>query len=172
MYHITNYVTVTDTCCKHNLTKIVQDFKAGSFRPDEYSALTVKSVHPNCTMIMFASGNLTIMGATSKFNSLNRILDLKEKYNILCKNIRVTNIVCTSQLVDYEIDLMKIYKKWPQYCVYDPNLFPGCTVNIPDTCMKVNLFSSGKVVLSGGTNNETIQNGLQFVYNLILDVKI
>lgn len=166
-FHITNYVTVADTCSKHDLSKILSHSRHGTYNPDEYSALVIKAKDPNSTLILFASGNLTVMGATSKFNSLNRILDMKEQHHISCRNIRVTNIVCTAQLIDHEISLQRLYDRWPQYCVYNPSLFPGCTINIPDTCMKVNVFKSGKVVLSGGTNLLNIQSGLQFIYQLI-----
>jgi TATA-box binding protein (TBP) (component of TFIID and TFIIIB) len=115
-------------------------------------------------MIVFSSGNMTVMGATSRFNSLNRLLDMKIARNFSCINVRITNIVCTCHFPP--VNLKEFYLHWPIYCFYEPRLFPGCTIKIPGTGMKVNVFATGKVVVSGGSSLDVIESSLEFVNDL------
>lgn len=164
-YKITNYVTIADTPYRHDLAQYVRDAGEGSYSPSDYTAMTKKFDNPKSTVILFSSGNMTVMGATSRFNSLNRLLDIKLAHNFSCFNVRITNIVCTCTFSP--VDLREFYLYWSIYCLYEPRLFPGCTVKIPGTGMKVNLFSTGKVVLSGGSSIETVVSSLTFVHDLL-----
>ena len=163
-YIITNYVSIADTPFRHDLARYVRNSGEGSYNPSEYTAMTMKCENPKSTMIFFSSGNMTIMGATSRFNSLNRFLDMKIAHDFSCFNVRITNIVCTCKFPP--INLSDFYLYWSIYCFYEPRLFPGCTVKIPSTSMKANVFSTGKVVLSGGSSIEAIELSLNFVDDL------
>ena len=164
-YKVTNYVTIADTPFRHDLARYVKEKGEGSYIPSEYTAMTQKFNNPKSTVIVFSSGNMTVMGASSRFNSLNRLLDMKIAHNFPCFNVRITNIVCTCKFPP--IDLREFYLFWSIYCLYEPRLFPGCTVKIPDTGMKVNVFSTGNVVLSGGSSTDAVVSSLTFVYDLI-----
>ncbi len=53
-----------------SITALTNDDKC-CYDPTKYTAWTSKFLKPNSTLITFTSGNVTAMGAESRYNSLN-----------------------------------------------------------------------------------------------------
>jgi TATA-box binding protein (TBP) (component of TFIID and TFIIIB) len=165
-YRITNAVTVAVLSTRISQQQLVDTCEAGSLDPCKYSAWTCKTIRPKNTIIAFSSGNVTTMGAESRFNSLNRILDAVEATKSTATSVQHTNTVCTCNFEE-TVDLAALYLKYPNQCSYDPSIFPCCTITFPDSGTKVNVFNSGRAVLSGGTSGSAISARLTDVWNMI-----
>ena len=164
-YHVTNTVTVATLATNIPITDLTYDDKC-CYDPTKYTAWTKKFLNPNSTLIAFSSGNVTAMGAESRYNSLNRILDAVEKTGTITISVKHTNTVCTCNF-QTSVDLLELYKQNPDTCSYDPYLFPCCTVTFPNSGVKVNVFKSGRAVLSGGSCSRTISDRLRDVASMI-----
>lgn len=165
-FTITNHVIVVETRTRNDLTQLLERFGYGSYKPNIYSALIRKTEHDKNTLLIFKSGNMTSMGSESFFYALRELQMLKYKYNIDMVQIEVTNIVAKSS-VDLPCDIHEIYERNKNVCLYDKSIFPCCTINVPSTNIKINLFSSGAMIITGCKNLTTIQESILFATSLI-----
>jgi transcription initiation factor TFIID TATA-box-binding protein len=77
--------------------------------------------------------------------------------------VAVTNIVCSYD-IGSKINLNKIVMTLSlENIEYEPEQFPGLVYRIADPKIVALLFSSGKIILTGGKNMEDIKRGLGFL---------
>jgi transcription initiation factor TFIID TATA-box-binding protein len=121
---------------------------------------------PKMASLIFSSGKIVLTGGRSIkavtdglaviTKSLNQagIDTLKEP------KIAITNMVCSYDLGKY-INLNKIVVTLNvENIEYEPEQFPGLVYRIKDPKIVVLIFSSGKLILTGGKNLEDIKKGL------------
>ncbi len=77
--------------------------------------------------------------------------------------IKITNMVCSYNLGRY-INLNKIVLTLSvENIEYEPEQFPGLVYRIKDPKIVVLIFSSGKIILTGGKNLEDVRKGLDIL---------
>jgi transcription initiation factor TFIID TATA-box-binding protein len=77
--------------------------------------------------------------------------------------VAVTNIVCSYDIGN-KINLNKVVMTLSlENIEYEPEQFPGLVYRISDPKIVALLFSSGKIILTGGKNMEDIKRGLAFL---------
>jgi transcription initiation factor TFIID TATA-box-binding protein len=77
--------------------------------------------------------------------------------------VAITNIVCSYDIGKY-INLNKVVITLNlENIEYEPEQFPGLVYRIKDPKIVALLFSSGKIILTGGKNLEDIKKGLDFL---------
>jgi transcription initiation factor TFIID TATA-box-binding protein len=77
--------------------------------------------------------------------------------------VAVTNIVCSYDIGKY-INLNKVVITLNlENIEYEPEQFPGLVYRIKDPKIVALLFSSGKIILTGGKTIEDIKKGLDFL---------
>jgi transcription initiation factor TFIID TATA-box-binding protein len=121
---------------------------------------------PKIACLIFSSGKIVITGVRNQealeaglgivVSALKAagIEPLKEP------RVAVTNIVCSYNLGRY-INLNKLTVTLNLESVeYEPEQFPGLVYRIKDPKIVVLIFSSGKIILTGGKNLGDIQKGL------------
>jgi transcription initiation factor TFIID TATA-box-binding protein len=121
---------------------------------------------PKIAFLVFSSGKIVITGARNDkaiadglaiiIKSLKDagIKPLKEP------RIAITNMVCSYNLDRY-INLNKLTVTLNLESVeYEPEQFPGLVFRIKDPKIVVLIFSSGKIILTGGKTLEDVRKGL------------
>jgi len=121
---------------------------------------------PKIACLIFSSGKIVITGVRNDkaladglaivIGSLKNagIVPLKEP------RVAVTNIVCSYNLGRY-INLNKLTVTLNmEHVEYEPEQFPGLVYRIGDPKIVVLIFSSGKIILTGGRNLEDVKKGL------------
>ena len=121
---------------------------------------------PKIAALIFSSGKVVLTGIRNDkaladglaiiIKSLKKagIKPLKEP------RIAITNMVCSYNLGKY-INLNKIVVTLNvENIEYEPEQFPGLVYRIKDPKIVVLIFSSGKIILTGGKNLEDIKRGL------------
>jgi transcription initiation factor TFIID TATA-box-binding protein len=77
--------------------------------------------------------------------------------------VAVTNVVCSYNLGKY-INLNRVVITLNlENIEYEPEQFPGLVYRIKDPKIVALLFSSGKIILTGGTNLTDIKRGVDFL---------
>ena len=122
--------------------------------------------NPKIACLIFSSGKIVITGVRNDkaladglaivIQSLKTagIVPLKEP------RIKITNMVCSYNLERY-INLNKLAIMFNVENVeYEPEQFPGLVYRIADPKIVVLIFSSGKIILTGGKNLEDVRKGL------------
>jgi len=124
---------------------------------------------PKIASLIFSSGKVVLTGIRDK-------QALTDGLNIIMKSLKsagvkthkepkvvITNIVCSYDIGKY-INLNKVVITLNlENIEYEPEQFPGLVYRIKDPKIVALLFSSGKIILTGGKNIEDIKKGLDFL---------
>ena len=124
---------------------------------------------PKIASLIFSSGKVVLTG-------IRRPEDLQDGLEIIMRSLRdagvdtysepqvaVTNIVCSYDMGKY-INLNKVVITLNlENIEYEPEQFPGLVYRIDDPKIVALLFSSGKIILTGGKRIEDVKRGLDFL---------
>jgi transcription initiation factor TFIID TATA-box-binding protein len=122
---------------------------------------------PRAVALIFASGKIVLTGLLRQEDidpALQNLISLLRSAGVLCTDVpqvQVRNIVCTCNLGN-ECNLVRIVAALMdhEWVEYEPESFPGMVCRITDPKVVFLLFSSGKTVITGGTNMADITKGL------------
>ena len=124
---------------------------------------------PKSASLIFSSGKVVLTGIRDK-ESLDTglaiiVRSLKEAgvntYDM--PRVAITNIVCSYDMGKY-INLNRVVITLNlENIEYEPEQFPGLVYRIHDPKIVALLFSSGKIILTGGKNIEDIKRGLDLL---------
>lgn len=112
----------------------VDQFKFNCGKPRQY---VVKC--PNCTLVIFQTGNCRIMGCKTEINFK------KLPYKI--QNLGIQSVTVTDNL-HRSVHLYKLKEKLGIEAMFEPELFPGLRYEKYNP-LCVNVFASGKIVILG-----------------------
>lgn len=131
---------------------------------------------PRMASLIFSSGKVVLTGIRNEESlgeGLNKVLSsLKGAgVNILpVPKVAVTNIVCSYDIGRF-INLNRVVAKLSLEAIeYEPEQFPGLVYRIKDPKIVALLFSSGKIILTGGKNLTDVKKGLDVLEASIKDV--
>ncbi|WP_332448641.1 TATA-box-binding protein [Methanoculleus sp.] len=124
---------------------------------------------PKIASLIFSSGKVVLTGIRNN-------PDLHAGLDIIMKSLKdagvdtydepqvaVTNIVCSYDMGRY-INLNKVVITLNlENIEYEPEQFPGLVYRIENPKIVALLFSSGKIILTGGKTVEDIKRGLDFL---------
>ena len=125
--------------------------------------------NPKIASLIFSSGKVVLTGIRKKS-------DLRPGLEIIMQSLRdagvktydvpqvaITNMVCSYDMGRY-INLNKVVITLNlENIEYEPEQFPGLVYRIDDPKIVALLFSSGKIIPTGGKNIEDIKRGLDFL---------
>jgi len=131
---------------------------------------------PKIAILVFSSGKVVITGVKNH-EDLARGLDIliqkMKEAGVLCYDkpaVAVTNMVCSYDTGN-KINLVKVVMSLRLESIeYEPEVFPGLVYRIPDPKIVALLFSSGKLILTGGKNMEDVEKGLAFLEQKICSI--
>ncbi|HVP96933.1 TATA-box-binding protein [Methanoregula sp.] len=121
---------------------------------------------PKIASLLFSSGKIVLTGIKNN-EALKKGLSVMVKSlndagveTLREPRVAVTNIVCSYDLARY-INLNKVVVTLNlENIEYEPEQFPGLVYRIKEPRIVVLIFSSGKIILTGGRNMEDIKKGL------------
>jgi transcription initiation factor TFIID TATA-box-binding protein len=124
---------------------------------------------PKIASLIFSSGKVVLTGIRDKkalTEGLRIIMKSLKEAGVDTYNepkVAITNIVCSYDIGKY-INLNKVVITLNlENIEYEPEQFPGLVYRIKDPKIVALLFSSGKIILTGGKNLEDIKKGLDFL---------
>ena len=169
-YHKTNHVMIVKTQGKRCVKFTFDKLKYGEHTPNRFSALTLRHQNPSATIIMFSTGNITIMGPKTQWGAMYVLSLLKDIFDLEIIHINIANIVVNMKQPRREgmMNIDDLYQWNKKDCDCDVDLFPSCTYMVPGTSIKANFFNSGEMVIAGCNNDETIQKVIRHLI-LIID---
>jgi transcription initiation factor TFIID TATA-box-binding protein len=124
---------------------------------------------PKIASLIFSSGKVVLTGIRDKqalTDGLNIIIKSLKSAGVKTHKepkVAITNIVCSYDIGKY-INLNKVVITLNlENIEYEPEQFPGLVYRIKDPKIVALLFSSGKIILTGGKNLEDVKKGLDFL---------
>jgi len=149
-----------------NLVEFSGKVKNCELNKKRFPGAVYRIADPKIAALIFSSGKVVLTGIRNNKALTDGIAiiikSLKEAGIEPHKEPRekVTNMVCTNDLGRY-INLNKVAVTLNvENIEYEPEQFPGLVYRIKDPRIVVLIFSSGKIILTGGKNLEDIRKGL------------
>lgn len=122
---------------------------------------------PKSTALVFSSGRIVLTGFLRHEDipvAVKKLTGILNNAGIACNDspeLKIKNIVCTYSLGN-ECNLVRVLTALidSEHVEYEPETFPGLVCRINNPKLVFLLFSSGKMVITGGTNMEDVRRGL------------
>jgi transcription initiation factor TFIID TATA-box-binding protein len=152
-----------------DLSEISKKIENCELNTKRFPGAVFRIENPKIASLIFSSGKVVLTGIRDR-EALNEglkliIRSMKEAgvktYDE--PRVAITNIVCSYDIGKY-INLNKVVITLNlENIEYEPEQFPGLVYRIKDPKIVALLFSSGKIILTGGKNLEDIKRGLDFL---------
>lgn len=164
---ICNIIASLDTKSCLNLNSIKEEFRENvKYRPEKFPGLSLRITHPKSTVLIFRSGKLVSTGTKSGKDAkraLNKVVQML-KLTMKSKHVKINNYVGTGD-VKHIVDMYKLYERCKRKCVYEVEIFPALKYVYKK--VTVNIFSTGKYVLTGSNKKRDLQEADTMVRSLL-----
>jgi transcription initiation factor TFIID TATA-box-binding protein len=158
-----------------NLQRIADLFPFTSYDRKRFAAITVRLANPHCTCLLFGSGKLVITGSTSfhacvvAAHEITRILRLANpRHWFEVGSCVIQNIVAHVELSPGTvIDLEGLYTTFCECSTYQRTIFPGLVLRPPRSPIVLLIFTSGRIVCTGGRSYEDIYYGFAQMFTML-----
>lgn len=156
-----------------DLLDIVKKYRNVEYNPKKFPGLVFRLRNPQTTTLIFSTGKMVCTGAkSSKMAKLavKRVVEELNRNGIEVKGepeITIQNMVASANLgrnVDLETaaDLL-------ENVMYEPEQFPGLIYRMREPKTVLLIFSSGKIVCTGGKSEEMVHESVNNLYDLLDD---
>ncbi len=168
---IQNVVATATLDQKLNLLDIIKVFRNVEYRPKQFPGLVFRLKRPKTTTLIFSTGKMVCTGAKSEKMAQSAIKKVVQELNnngiiMLGKpKIVIQNMVASANLhgkIDLETaaDIM-------ENVMYEPEQFPGLIYRMGDPKTVLLLFTSGKIVCTGGKSEKMVHESVHKLYELL-----
>jgi transcription initiation factor TFIID TATA-box-binding protein len=161
---IQNIVASTVFAEKLDLDIIAQSIEESEYEPEQFPGLIFRLDDPKTATLLFRSGKANCTGATNLEDvrkAVDIIADKLQKigldlYPPKTREIVIQNMVATANLQG-ELNLNEVAMGLGLENVeYEPEQFPGLVYRIREPKVVMLLFSSGKIVCTGGRTKDQV----------------
>ena len=153
-FNIENIVFSTKISDDLNIENLSKIFLNSKYNIDEFSGLIIDFDNPKCAIFIFPNGRIVCTGLKDLDDIeiiSNKIIDDIEKHQISIFddiNITIENIIASTSHED-KLNLDAISESIEKV-EYEPEKFPGLVHKMENPSVVLLLFSSGKIVCTGG----------------------
>jgi transcription initiation factor TFIID TATA-box-binding protein len=160
--NIVNVVSTANVGKSINLSTL----EGVKYNPHKFGAAIKKL--DSCTALIWKTGKIVVVGAHSEEVALQGCNIIAHMLGGDLSQFKIQNVV-GSRDVDFGINLTSFYNSNRRNSVWEPELFPGLTYRIKG-CV-VNIFTSGKIVITGAKSERDVDEIFDIVYPKILKNK-
>lgn len=166
---IENVVASTKLAEEFDLIKIEAEFEGAEYNKKKFPGLVYRVTDPKAAFLVFTSGKVVCTGAKNVADVHTVIGNMAKKLNglgietIADPEITVQNIVASADLkATLNLNAIAIGLGL-ENIEYEPEQFPGLVYRIAVPKVVVLIFSSGKLVVTGGKSPEHCEQGVEVV---------
>jgi transcription initiation factor TFIID TATA-box-binding protein len=149
-----------------DLVELSNKVKNCEFNKKGFPGAVYRIEDPKMASLIFSTGKIVITGSHDPKDLTDGLAIIIKALNkagfdtLKEPKVVITNMVCSYDIVKY-LNLNKIVVTLNvENIEYEPEQFPGLVYRIKDPRIVVLIFSSGKIILTGGRNLEDIKKGL------------
>ena len=164
--NIENIVASTQIADKLDVKQLSESIPDSKYNPEEFPGLVLHFEKPKTAGLIFSSGKVVCTGAKKKEEvdeAINLIISTIKNVGVKViekPDIKMQNIVASADL-EKELHLSSIAKSlWLDDVEYEPEQFPGLVYRMDAPGVVLLLFSSGKIVCTGGKNLEDVSEAI------------
>jgi len=153
-----------------DLEIISSNIKNCELNKKRFPGAVYRMYNPKSAALIFSSGRIVLTGLRNPEDLAVVVQNLQNKLKeagITCLDnpqVAVTNMVCSYNL-GYTLNLVRVVVTLMdnEDIEYEPEVFPGLVCRISDPKIVFLLFSSGKIIITGGKNMEDVKKGLNIL---------
>ncbi|ELP87178.1 TATA-box-binding protein, putative [Entamoeba invadens IP1] len=170
---IVNVVSTFQLNQQLDLRKIVQKARNAEYNPKRFAGAIMRISSPKSTALIFQTGKIVCTGtrsieeskiAAKKYAKIIKKIGYNE---VRFSNFNVQNIVGSCD-VKFQISLRSLYDSNTDMCQYEPEVFPGLVFRMTQPKVTLLVFSTGKVVLTGAKDDESLNTAYTKIYPILL----
>ncbi|XP_067355894.1 uncharacterized protein [Channa argus] len=166
---IHNVVSTAKLGCRLDLKVIACKARNVEYNPKVCKVLIMRIRKPRTTAMIYANGHVTCTGAKSEEQSrvaIRRHAGIVQKlgFPVSVFNFKIQNIMATSK--SFPVNFEQLLLAYPQYCSYEPELFPGLFFKM-EPGITVTIFASGKMSLCGAKTEADVYRVLDSVSSIL-----
>lgn len=156
-----------------NLLDIVKTFANVEYNPKKFPGLVFRLKRPKTATLIFSTGKMVCTGAKSEKlakSAVRRVVkELKDNGIVVLgkPEIIIQNIVASANLQS-QVDL-ETASDLLDNVMYEPEQFPGLIYRMSDPKTVLLVFTSGKIVCTGGKSEEIVHESVGKLYELLDD---
>ena len=167
---IVNVVASTKLAEAFDLPKIEADLEGAVYNKKKFPGLVYRVKSPKAAFLIFTSGKIVCTGSKNIEDVRTVIITLAKTLKSIGfdkidmePEIHVQNIVASADLkTDLNLNAVALGLGL-ENIEYEPEQFPGLVYRIKHPKVVVLIFSSGKLVITGGKTPEECEEGAQIV---------
>ena len=170
---VENVVATASLGQKLDLMAIMKVFRNVEYRPKKFPGLVFRLKRPKTATLIFSTGKMVCTGAKSEKlarSAIRKVVrELKNNGIIILgkPEIMIQNIVATANLqgkVDLEAAADVL-----ENVMYEPEQFPGLIYRMGDPKVVILIFTSGKLVCTGGKSAEMVDVAVAKLHGILED---
>jgi len=170
---VENVVATATLGQKLDLMAIMKVFRNVEYRPKKFPGLVFRLKRPKTATLIFSTGKMVCTGAKSEKlarSAIRKVVrELKNNGIIILgkPEIMIQNIVATANLhskVDLEAAADVL-----ENVMYEPEQFPGLIYRMGDPKVVILIFTSGKLVCTGGKSAEMVDVAVAKLHGILED---
>jgi transcription initiation factor TFIID TATA-box-binding protein len=171
---IENIVASASLGEKIKLEKIFESAEGMEYEPEQFPGLVYRMDKPKAAALIFSSGKVICTGA----RSVNEVKEIFEKIVRVIKKtgveiqkdykIQIENIVASVKF-DSKLNLDTVAFNL-ENSEYEPEQFPGLVYRMDQPKVAFLLFSSGKLICTGGRNVNEIKVAIDKIYSKLKSI--
>jgi len=168
---IVNVVASATIDQKLDLNEITKKFPDVEYHPEQFPGAVFRLKIPKTATLLFTSGKMVCTGSKSEemaVKAVNLVVQKLRKGGIKIKKnavVTVQNIVSSINLQG-RVHLEKAARTLPR-SMYEPEQFPGLIHRMLDPKTVILVFSSGKLVCTGGKTEKDVYRSVNLLHNLL-----
>lgn len=174
---VVNVVSRRKLGCEIELDALAVDLDGSEYNPSSFPGIVYRNLDPKATILIFRSGELVCTGANSVEDSKTVVQHVVEKLDEIGVPVNtgnqtnIQNLVYSGILDEDGLNLNAIaIGLGLENVEYEPEQFPGLIYRPANGNQTALLFSSGKLVLAGITEQEKSHEIYQIVYDEISEL--
>ncbi|BDC35440.1 MAG: TATA-box-binding protein [Candidatus Methanoliparum thermophilum] len=159
-----------------DLNKIKEEIPDTEYNKNKFPGLVYRVKDPKAAFLIFSSGKINCTGSRS-------IEDVEKSCKILVKDLEligykpikpeiiIQNVVASANLKS-EVNLNEIASALTDDIEYEPEQFPGMVYRLRDMNIVVLIFGSGRLVITGARDTESVYIAAKKVRDKLLSLGI
>lgn len=176
-YKIENVVaTVTFTIPDRiDLNGIARKYPDAEYNPERFPGLVLRIKKPKATILLFSTGKMVVTGMRQAEEApavVETVLELLEKAKVAVASpeIIIQNIVASGDLhTRIDLNLAAVVM---EHAMYEPEVFPGLIYRMPVPKTVFLLFSTGRVVCTGGKTEAAVAAAMETLAREVIEYGI
>jgi len=168
---IQNVVASATIDQKLDLNEITKKFPEVEWHPEQFPGAVFRIKNPRTATLLFRTGKMVCTGAKSEKlarNAVKQVVQALRDKKIKIKKDAVVTIqnMVASVILGGRIHLEQAARTLPR-SMYEPEQFPGLIHRVLDPKTVILIFSSGKLVCTGGRTEKDVFRSVNQLHNLL-----